>query len=196
MVSERLKGKGEKWGIRIVREPFERERGLMTYNVYIDTPKKRGFFVTNPAIQKAIKEGFGNKQLSLGEIKYLINEKERSILSYHFLPFGSGPISREAPRKAIKGRGAAGLIELAIIKDLNEKYPGFTFRRSSSVQKSRLRQLERMGIDPKAVYPIEEYYETILGVVRKGSKRARARKLTLRQRMAALLKRARFRRAK
>ena len=195
MVEE--KGKGKKWGVRIVPDLTEIKRGKLTYRTYIDTPKKTGVFVTNPAIQKAIKENFKGQQLTLGEIKYIVNPVEKSILSYRFQPLGPVKPKKSHPGPKIKGIGAGGLIELAVIKDLMQRFPRHTFRRSMSVQKPRRRQLARMGIDPKTEFPIEEYYGTLLRVSRAGVKRARAPKPKgLRARLFTLAQRLRQRRAR
>jgi hypothetical protein len=194
MVEEKVKGK--KWGVRVVPDLSEIKRGKVVYNTFIDTPRKTGVFVTNPAIQRAIKKNF-NKQLTLGEVKYIVNPTEKTILSYRFQPLGPTKPKKDHPGPKIKGIGVGGLVELAIIKDLKQRFPNHAFRRSLSVQAPRRRQLERMGINPKREFKIEDYYSTLLNVVRKNVKKARAPKPAgFRARLAAVAKKWPFRRAR
>tara|TARA_Y100000310_G_C20703935_1_gene832880 strand:+ start:16481 stop:17047 length:567 start_codon:yes stop_codon:yes gene_type:complete len=137
---------------------LEKRGPQIAYNItagkYDKASMKKGkFFVTNPAIRKALQEA--NRPLTeIGFFKVVIDHVEKIIITSQAYPTEFSSLS-----KLLKKIGVGTLVERAIEKDLLKYYPDFKIRSTRYPKRDRREQLKKRGRTHGEAIPLREAAE-------------------------------------
>ncbi|MBU1120594.1 MAG: hypothetical protein ABIE23_01030 [archaeon] len=124
--------------------------------------KKKGeIFLTSAGLIKKVEQ----KKLNAGWLGHCfirVKNDEKTIQWDEFFPFGQ--------KHSKNFRGFGTLVTAAIVTRLKKTYPGYLVYVGDAF-KPRRKQLEKIGIEIKRYYPIEEYHKLIVGYSREMLKR-------------------------